>query len=335
MIIETFKNIGFKIEIATNLKEVDFLDVTLNLVNGTHRPYKKPNDKLQYIHNLSNHPPQVLKQLPKSINDRLSNNSSNEEIFNNAKGEYESALKDSGYTVNLNYNKEEKKPRNRKRNVIWFNPPYNKNVSTNIAKKFLNLIDKHFPKTNKFHKIFNRNTVKVSYGCMSNMSQIIKGHNNKILNENKKEVPRCSCRNKNECPLNGSCEIKHTLYKCDVEINSRPKKTYIGICDGPWKERWRVHKHSFINEKRKNDTKLAKHMWEIKSKGENADLKWSTIKQIQAYSNKTKKCPLCLQEKLAIITYENEEELLNKRNEVISTCRHVNKFLLMNLKTPD
>ena len=44
-IIEIFKNIGFKIDIVTNLKEVNFLDDTSNLTNGTFSPYKKPNEK--------------------------------------------------------------------------------------------------------------------------------------------------------------------------------------------------------------------------------------------------------------------------------------------------
>ena len=37
-IIKIFKDIGFSIDIQTNLKEVDFLDVTLNLQNGAYRP---------------------------------------------------------------------------------------------------------------------------------------------------------------------------------------------------------------------------------------------------------------------------------------------------------
>ena len=40
-IIRIFKQIGFKIEIKTNLKEVDFLDVTFDLRKETYRPYKK------------------------------------------------------------------------------------------------------------------------------------------------------------------------------------------------------------------------------------------------------------------------------------------------------
>ena len=59
---------------AVHIIEVNFLDVTCNLTNGTFRPYKKPNDKLLYIHTSSSHPPQILKQLPNAINERLSYN---------------------------------------------------------------------------------------------------------------------------------------------------------------------------------------------------------------------------------------------------------------------
>ena len=45
-ITKIFKDIGFSINIQTNLKEIDFLDVTLNLQNYTYRSYKKPNNKL-------------------------------------------------------------------------------------------------------------------------------------------------------------------------------------------------------------------------------------------------------------------------------------------------
>ena len=38
----------------------------------------------------------------------------------------------------------------------------------------LNIILKHFPCSSKLHKIFNKNTVKVSYSCTQNMSQINK-----------------------------------------------------------------------------------------------------------------------------------------------------------------
>ena len=96
-IIEIFKNAGFKIEIKTNLHIVDFLDVTSNLLDGTYKPYKKPNDQLLYVNTSSNHPPQIIKQLPISISNRLSNNSSNKQVFDKSKGEYKKALRESGY----------------------------------------------------------------------------------------------------------------------------------------------------------------------------------------------------------------------------------------------
>ena len=94
-IIKTFKDIGFVIDVETNLKIFDFLDITFNLNNGTYRPYKKPNDLLLYINKSSNHPPQIINQLPKIINERLSRNSSNEKVFNSSKYQYEKALRDS------------------------------------------------------------------------------------------------------------------------------------------------------------------------------------------------------------------------------------------------
>ena len=98
-IIKIFKDIGFTIEVETNLKIVVFLDITFNFNNGTCRPYKKPNDLLSYINKSTNHPPQIINQLSKTINERLSRNSSNEEVFNSSKQQYEKALIDSGYTI--------------------------------------------------------------------------------------------------------------------------------------------------------------------------------------------------------------------------------------------
>ena len=81
-IIQVSKDHRFSIDIVTNLVEVNFLDVKFNLRNESYQPYKKPNDELKYINVLSNHPPQILKQLTVTISDRLSRNSSNELIFN-------------------------------------------------------------------------------------------------------------------------------------------------------------------------------------------------------------------------------------------------------------
>ena len=172
-IISIFKNIDFKIEIDTNLTEVDILDVTFNLENNTYRPYKKSNYKLIYIDISSNHPPQIKKQLTKIISDRLSRSSSNADIFNNIKLRYEEAMKKCGYTRKLTYtppNREQNNVRRkRQRKIIWLNPPFNLDLSTNVAKMILNLIEKHVPRSSKLREIFNKNTVKVSYSCTQNI----------------------------------------------------------------------------------------------------------------------------------------------------------------------
>ena len=71
----------------------------------------------------------------------------------------------------------------RKKSVTWFNPPYSKNVKSNIGRDFLKLLDTAFPPTNPLHKLFTRHTVKLSYSCMPNMAQAVARHNSKILNE--------------------------------------------------------------------------------------------------------------------------------------------------------
>ena len=50
------KDLGFRIEIETNLKEVNFLDVIFNLNSGLYKPYKKPNDQLLYVTTSFDHP---------------------------------------------------------------------------------------------------------------------------------------------------------------------------------------------------------------------------------------------------------------------------------------
>ena len=159
----------------------------------------------------------MIKQLPTSISKRLSNSSSNEEIFNASRYEYETALKNSGYQqTKLIFSKKEqrKQKRIRKRNIIWFNPPFSRNVTTNVAKRFLNLLDIHFPKSNKLHQIFNRNTVKVSYCCTENLSSIIKTNNKNVTNEKITPRYRRNCKNRNDCPLDGHCQISDIIHKC-------------------------------------------------------------------------------------------------------------------------
>ena len=172
-----FQQHGLKLVIKCNFKIVDFLDVTLNLSDSTYNPYHKPNDEICYFYKESNQLPSITKQLPISIETRLSKLSSNEKLFNKSVSIYQEALHKSGYNHKLTFQKtstNNTQHRQRKRNIIWFNPPFSKSVVTKIGKTFLRLIDRYFPPHHKLHKLFNRNNVKVSYSCMPNVKSITK-----------------------------------------------------------------------------------------------------------------------------------------------------------------
>ena len=73
-------------------------------------------------------------------------------------------------------------------------------------------------------------------------------------------------------------------------------------------------------------TTLAKYVWEQKQRHNiTPTLKWYIVKSVLSYSNITKSCMLCLHEKFQILNYPNQDYLLNKRSELVSKCRHINK----------
>ena len=153
---QLFKSHGLKITIASTGQVADFLDVTLDLSDGTYKPYRKPNDTPVYINAASNHPPSILKHIPKMVERRLQSISCNETAFNKAKPLYEDALKRSGFDTTLSYgNGGSTQRKKRKRKITWFNPPFCQSIETNISKKFLLLIDKHFTNDHQLRKIFN------------------------------------------------------------------------------------------------------------------------------------------------------------------------------------
>ena len=58
---------------------------------------------------------------------------------------------------------------------------------------------------------------------------------------------------------------------------------------------------------------------------------WRILKHTSPYSPASNRCNLCLWEKFFIIC-KPERTTLNKRNELVTSCRHANKFLLKNFK---
>ena len=230
------------------------MGATFNLCTRKYQPYKKPNDTPTYINVNSNHPPNIIKALPNNISKRISNISSDKATFNNVAPSYNDVLSASGYKENLTYQQDltpSKKVRQRK--IIWFNPSYSENVETNIGKTFLKLVDKHFPKTKKFHK--------VSYSCLPNFANKIKSHNNIILSEEKtQDQPKCNCRQKDTCPLEGHCLDKELIYGCILKENTTSDEVnYNGLTKNTLKDRFYKHRNSFKYESKVSSTELSKH----------------------------------------------------------------------------
>ena len=332
---KVFNDNGLQITILCNLKIVDFLDATFNLNDGSYKPYRKPDDEVSYIDSRSNHPPNIVKQLPMSIEDRLRELSSSKAIFEEAAKYYQGVLDKAGYTHKLAYEKNipegirNRSNRKRGRKITWFNPPYSKSVSTNVAGLFLKLIDKHFPPQHRFRKIFNRNNLKVSYSCMPNVKKIVNGHNKKVLAEdNTAERNKCNCPRNSTCPLNGACLSENTLYagKLSSDLPNYNPRDYAGVSEGPWKQRWYVHRLSF-NDRNYANCRLAKEVWRIKDLGGDFHIEWRIIGHAPAYNPIARKCSLCTIEKLYIAEHINEN-LLNKRDELVSKCRHRRKYSL-------
>ena len=299
--------------------------------NDKYYPYKKPNDTPVYVHSGSNHPPAVLKQIPKMTSQRLSKLSCNEAEFKKSAAEYEEVLKKSGFKEKLVYVPEQgrNRRRTRKRNILWYNPPFDLQVKTNVAKTFLGLIDKHFPAHHRLHKILNRNTVKVSYSCMQNVASYISSHNKNILKQNDAHPRLCNCNNRTLCPLDGKCLTPAVIYKGEIRTDDEDSYKYIGLTEPPCKGRFSDHNTSFNNRRYEFKTDLSKKVWELKDEGKVPHITWSIVRKSSPYEPGSDHCNLCLWEKFHIM---KEHGLINTRDELVSKCKHVNKFLLKNYK---
>ena len=212
---------------------------------------------------------------------------------------------------------------------MWLNPPFNKAVTTNISASFLKLVDKHFPPNNPLHKIFNRNTIKVSYSCTKNIKATIQSHNQKILNSEKPEgnTKKCNClrSRRHLCPLKGNCNQVDAIYHATVKGDDEERK-YVGSTIN-FKKRYYGHKASFRHDSKKHNTALASYVWD-QGLGEEPEIEWAILAHAPAYSKGNRSCDLCLTEKLYISKNSQNPQYLNKRSELAQKCRHRHRHLL-------
>ena len=206
------------------------------------------------------------------------------------------------------------------------------NVATNIGKNFFLLLNECFPKNSKLHKIINKNTIKLSYRCMTYMKQKIDNHNRKIMSngrEREEFTRTCNCRYKTLYPIKVKCLQEGVVYKAiAIQTESMRQDIYIGMTENPFKTRYNLHNSSFRLPHKRSTTTLSEHLWTLKDAGVIHKTEWAILDKAKPCSPAAGKCDRCLAEKYYILL--EKSRLLNKRSEISGTCPHRRKHLLQN-----
>ena len=203
-----------------NKTTVDYLDITLNLLDWTYKGYQKPEYRLFYVHKVFNHPPNTIKQITNTIEIRLSNHLSNLIVF----------------AMQQKIKKRHSKNQYLQKLLIFL---LIFKVSTS-------------PKITMFTVFSTEMTSQLAIAAPKHtMKSIITNHNKTILDKNQTLYKKnFNCINKNTCPLNEECQVDNIIYQAS-EI--------------PFKKQFAKHKKSFSNEQYKNETKVSKEVWNIKT----------------------------------------------------------------------
>ena len=165
---------------------------------------------------------------------------------------------------------------------------------------------------------------------MRNIASIISSHNKSVLRPIIQDHG-CSCRQKNDCPMQNKCLTPNIVYKATVTNNvDTVEKIYFGLCETWFKKRYSNHTESFRLKKQE----LSKYVWELKRENKTAIIKWRILRKIHA-KPRFSFCKLFLMEKLYKNNSIGDERLLNKKSEFVNKCHHQDKLLLKKLSLKD
>ena len=160
---------------------------------------------------------------------------------------------------------------------------------------FIKLVRKHCPKNNKYHKIFNLNTLKLSYCCTTNVGIIIKQHNSKVLSKtNDNNNRKCNCRSKPNCTLNRECLTRCLVYKATSTTSNNSFLYYgtYGTSEGEFRTWYDIHTKSLRHHECMNETELLKHEWNLKDHGLDKNVSREIQKKVLPYECGSKHCDL-------------------------------------------
>ena len=102
------------------------------------------------------------------------------------------------------------------------------------------------------------------------------------------------------------------------------QETDIGLTENEFKARFILHRSSFKFELKRTSTTLSEHVWTLKNKNINFNIKWEVVKKVKPFAPSNKVCKLFLQEKLSIL---RSAPSLNKRSEIYGHCKQRKNIL--------
>ena len=165
---------------------------------------------------------------------------------------------------------------------------------------------------------------------MPNVKNHIAKNNAKVSstkNDCDKNERKCDCTRKfkGNCPLHGHCLQKSVVYQAHVTTANKTM-IYTGMTKNSFKQRWCVHNATIEKRPPKEKvTTLSEYVWKLKDQNIPFKITWSIKSKAYAFSSGSKRCDLCITEKLTILL-TNPRQNLTQRTELLSKCSHKRAF---------
>ena len=138
------------------------------------------------------------------------------------------------------------------------------------------------------------------------------------------------CINKDNGPLYRKCLVEYIIYEATVSATNQTN-TYSVSAERDFKSRYNNYALSFRSKEYIHHNELSKSIWPLQKSNTQFSLEWRTKSKAMPYKYGSRKCDLCLAEKLPIARFEGVG-LLNKQTGLSNKCRNRNKFIIGNIR---
>ena len=151
-------------------------------------------------------------------------------------------------------------------------------------------------KDHKVSKIFNKNTIKLSWSCYRNIDTVISSHNQRTIQPQ---------RSKAECSLDNKCLTANIVCKAVVSAPTKIAKKYFCVVEVKFKDGLSNHATDFCHKKYVNSTKLCIYIQRLKDEKITHSIKWNIMSIVHG-TPKGGVCKLFLTDKFWILKHFND-----------------------------